>query len=125
MKTAILTSIFTFTFFASSFANPVVKEKTVVAYIEYCSQGEFDKIIGLFDANLSSFIAPDEIKGSWNDVQTKYSKFVSIKEMKTSRVGNFDISKVLCQFENNTCLFVFTFDDGGNLKSVLKSTSTN
>lgn len=125
MKTTVLTSIFTLAFFANSFANPVVKEKTVVAYIEYCSQGQFDKIIGLFDSDLSTFIATDEIKGSWNDAQSKYGKFVSIKEMKTSRIGNFDISKVLCQFENSTCQFVFTFDDAGNLKSVVKSATIN
>lgn len=121
MKTTILTAVLTATFFLSTYANPVVKEKTVVSYIEYCSKGEFDKIISLYDADLATFISPEEVKGIWNATQNKSGKFVAIKEMKTSKDGQFDISTVLCQFEKETCQFTFIFDEAGNLKSVVKS----
>ncbi len=107
--------------FKNHMKDPVVKEKTVVSYIEYCSKGEFDKIISLYDADLATFISPEEVKGIWNATQNKSGKFVAIKEMKTSKDGQFDISTVLCQFEKETCQFTFIFDEAGNLKSVVKS----
>ena len=121
MKTTILTTIFLSTFFLNTYANPVVKEKTVVSYIEYCSKGEFDKIIGLYDADLATFIAPEEVKSTWISTENKSGKFISIKEMKTTQDGKFDISTVICQFENGICQFTFVFDNEGNLKSVVKS----
>ena len=48
-------------------------------------------------------------------------KFLSINEMKTTKDGKFDISTVVCQFENGTCQFNFIFDEAGNLKSVVKN----
>ncbi|MEI6310650.1 MAG: DUF3887 domain-containing protein [Bacteroidota bacterium] len=121
MKATILTAIFSLALFFNSNANPVVKEKTVVNYIEYCAKGDFDKIIGLYDADLATFIAPEEIKTTWNNTENNSGKFMSIKEMKTTKDGKFDISQVICQFEKGTCQFTFIFDEEGNLKSVVKS----
>jgi hypothetical protein len=121
MKETILTAIFAIVFFANTYENPLVKEKTVVNYIEFCAKGEFDKTISLYDADLATYIAPEEIRTIWNNTVNKSGKFLSINEMKTTKDGKFDISTVVCQFENGTCQFNFIFDEAGNLKSVVKN----
>jgi len=123
MKKSILSIVLSVFIFSISFANPLSKEKVVVAYIDNSMHNQHDKNLSLYDESMLSFISTDEIKASWDAAIKENGAFVYIQEMKNESKGEFEQTTVLCKFEKKSAVFKFTFDKAGNLKSVLRSSA--
>ena len=123
MKKSILSIVISVLIFSVSNANPLSKEKTVVAYFENSVHNHHDQNLSLYDEAMLSFITTDEIKSNWETAIKENGAFVSIQEMKNEIKGDFEQTSVLCKFEKRSIVFKFTFDTQGNLKSVVRSSA--
>lgn len=123
MKKSILSIVLSVFIFSVSFANPLSKEKVVVAYIDNSMHNHHDQNLSLYDESMLSFITTDEIKANWEAAIKENGAFVSIQEMKNESKGAFEQTSVLCKFEKKSIVFKFTFDKEGNLKSVVRSSA--
>lgn len=117
MKKILFASLLSFGIAYTSQASPLSKEMTVVNYIEYCTKGTFSKIIGLYSTDMETYISTESIEQLWNSTVQSHGSFVQIEEIKNIKDGKYTRCIVKCEFKNQSCDFVFVFDENGYLKS--------
>jgi hypothetical protein len=63
-------------------------------------KNEFSKIVESFDETMKSALPVEKLKLVWDDLNAKCGKFQKMSDITVDKIQNYDVTYVLCHFEN-------------------------
>jgi hypothetical protein len=63
-------------------------------------KNEFSKIVESFDETMKTALPAEKLKLVWDDLNTKCGKFQKMSDITVDKIQNYDVTYVLCHFEN-------------------------
>lgn len=74
-------------------------------------KNEFTKIVELFDQTMKTALPVEKLKLVWDDLNYKCGKFQKMSTITVDKIQNYDMTYILCHFENMTLKMKTVFNE--------------
>jgi len=86
--------------------------------IELVSAGDYETLFGMFSAEMSSALSPEDLEAALSPVIEKLGAFKSFKAEATAggsneQIGEFAIAAIICEYENGKATYTISIDEDG------------